>query len=88
MEEVFLRTRLVLPLFIVGALAFATRDGLAGYVEQGSGRQRGGFGGKIAIGQSVQIKELRSSQSLVERRLSNLSFVTVSQLRCWLQAFP
>lgn len=51
--------------------------GLAGYVEKGSGRQQGGFRGKTAIGQSVQIKELRSSQSLVERGLSSLSFVTV-----------
>lgn len=62
--------------------------GLAGYMEKGSERQRGGFGDKIAVGQSVRFKELRSSQSMVERGLSNLSFVTASQPRRWLQAFP
>lgn len=63
--------------------------GLAGYVERGLGSQRGGFEGKITVGQSVHIKELKSSQPLVERGLfrNYQSFVIVSQLCCWLQAF-
>lgn len=49
--------------------------GLASYVERGLGSQWGGFGGKITVGQSVQIKELKSSQPLVERGLSGTTRV-------------
>lgn len=89
MEEVFFRTKRF-GIIYSGYLEICDqRLGCLATCKGVQGRQRGGFGGKT-VGQSVQIKELKSSQTLVERGIfrNYQSFIIVSQLRCWLQAFP